>query len=142
MQSELAPARDLQVLIGVAAIVLGILSFVAAAAATLLLVGLLVVGAGLLATSANCLSSICCRAERQKRVPGDRRAPVRPRDQYGRQVARVARSFRGRSGMLASGWQRPARSVMPCAGVSCPRVARPPDADGPVRPVPSARRRR
>lgn len=53
MESELAPARGLQVLIGVAAIVLGILSFVVPAAGTLLLVGLLVVGAGLLATSAN-----------------------------------------------------------------------------------------
>ncbi len=53
MQSELAPARGLQVLVGVGAIVLGILSFVAAAAGTLLMVGFLVVGAALLATSAN-----------------------------------------------------------------------------------------
>lgn len=53
MQSELAPARGVQVLVGVAAIVLGILSFVVAAAGTLLMVGFLVVGAALLATSAN-----------------------------------------------------------------------------------------
>lgn len=53
MQSELAPARGVQVLVGVTAIVLGILSFVVAAAGTLLIVGLLVVGAALLATSAN-----------------------------------------------------------------------------------------
>jgi hypothetical protein len=53
MQSELAPARGLQVLIGVAAVVLGILSFVMSAGGTLMMVGFLVVGAALLATSAN-----------------------------------------------------------------------------------------
>lgn len=53
MQSELAPARGIQVLVGVAAIVLGILSFVLTAAPTLLMVGFLIVGAALLATSAN-----------------------------------------------------------------------------------------
>ena len=53
MQSDLAPARGLQVLVGVAAIVLGILAFVLSAGATLLIVGFLVVGAALLATSAN-----------------------------------------------------------------------------------------
>lgn len=53
MQSELAPARGLQVLIGVAAIVLGILAFVVASGPTLLMVGFLIVGAALLATSAN-----------------------------------------------------------------------------------------
>jgi hypothetical protein len=53
VQSELAPARGLQVLIGVSAIVLGILSFVLTAGGTLLMVGMLVVGCGLLATSAN-----------------------------------------------------------------------------------------
>lgn len=53
MQSELAPARGLQVLIGVSAIVLGILSFVLSAGGTLMMVGFLVVGAALLATSAN-----------------------------------------------------------------------------------------
>jgi hypothetical protein len=53
VQSELAPARGLQVLAGVAAIVLGILAFVLTAGPTLLMVGFLVVGAALLATSAN-----------------------------------------------------------------------------------------
>lgn len=53
METELAPARGLQVLVGVAAVVLGILSFVVTAGGTLLMVGLLVVGAGLLGTSAN-----------------------------------------------------------------------------------------
>ena len=53
VQSELAPARGLQVLAGVAAIVLGILAFVLTAGPTLLMVGFLVVGATLLATSAN-----------------------------------------------------------------------------------------
>ena len=53
-RSELAPSRGLQMLIGVAAVVLGILAFVITAnTAVLLLVGLLVVGAALLATSAN-----------------------------------------------------------------------------------------
>ena len=49
----LAPARGAQVLIGVAAIVLGILSFVVAGGGVLLMLGLLIVGAALLATSAN-----------------------------------------------------------------------------------------
>jgi len=53
VQSELAPARGLQVLAGISAIVLGILAFVLTAGATLLMVGFLVVGAALLATSAN-----------------------------------------------------------------------------------------
>lgn len=53
VQSELAPARGLQVLAGITAIVLGILAFVLTAGGTLLMVGMLVVGAGLLATSAN-----------------------------------------------------------------------------------------
>ena len=53
VQSELAPARGLQILVGVAAIVLGILAFVVGGAGTLLMIGLLVVGAALLATSAN-----------------------------------------------------------------------------------------
>jgi hypothetical protein len=53
MPTELAPARGLQVLVGVTAIVLGILSFVLTAGGTLLMVGILVVGCGLLATSAN-----------------------------------------------------------------------------------------
>ncbi len=53
MQSELAPARGLQVLVGVAAIVLGILAFVLSVGGTLMMVGFLVVGAALLATSAN-----------------------------------------------------------------------------------------
>lgn len=53
MQTELAPARGLQILVGIAAVVLGILSFVVTAGGTLLVVGLLVVGAGLLGTSAN-----------------------------------------------------------------------------------------
>ncbi|HKS88353.1 MAG TPA: hypothetical protein VJR70_02830 [Stellaceae bacterium] len=53
MESELAPARGLQVMIGIASIVLGILAFVLTAGGTLLMVGLLVVGCGLLATSAN-----------------------------------------------------------------------------------------
>jgi hypothetical protein len=53
MQSELAPARGIQVLIGIAAIVLGILALVLSAGGTLLMVGLLVVGGALLATSAN-----------------------------------------------------------------------------------------
>jgi hypothetical protein len=52
-QSDLAPARGIQILVGVAAIVLGILAFVLMAGGTLLMVGLLVVGAALLATSAN-----------------------------------------------------------------------------------------
>jgi hypothetical protein len=53
VQSELAPARGVQVLAGISAIVLGILSFVLSAGPTLLMVGFLVVGAALLATSAN-----------------------------------------------------------------------------------------
>jgi hypothetical protein len=53
IESELAPARGIQVLVGIAAIVLGILAFVLATGGTLLMVGLLVVGAALLATSAN-----------------------------------------------------------------------------------------
>lgn len=53
VQSELAPARGLQVLAGVASIVLGILAFVLTGGPTLLMVGFLVVGATLLATSAN-----------------------------------------------------------------------------------------
>ena len=53
VQTELAPARGLQVLVGVTAIVLGILSFVLSAGGTLLMIGMLVVGCGLLATSAN-----------------------------------------------------------------------------------------
>lgn len=53
VQSELAPARGLQVLAGISAIVLGILAFVLTAGPTLLMVGFLVVGAALLATSAN-----------------------------------------------------------------------------------------
>jgi hypothetical protein len=53
LQSELAPARGIQVLAGITAIVLGILSFVLTAGPVLLMVGLLVVGAALLATSAN-----------------------------------------------------------------------------------------
>ncbi|HTV90877.1 MAG TPA: hypothetical protein VME41_17830 [Stellaceae bacterium] len=53
MEADLAPARGLQILVGVAAIVLGILAFVVPAGGTLLMVGLLVVGGGLLATSAN-----------------------------------------------------------------------------------------
>lgn len=52
-QSELAPARGVQILVGVAAVVLGILSFVVTAGPTLVMVGLLIVGAALLATSAN-----------------------------------------------------------------------------------------
>jgi hypothetical protein len=53
-RSELAPARGIQMLIGVAAVILGILSLVIMADnAVLALVGLLAVGAGLLATSAN-----------------------------------------------------------------------------------------
>ena len=53
LQSELAPARGVQVLVGIAAIVLGILSFVVQPAGVLLMIGLLVVGTALLATSAN-----------------------------------------------------------------------------------------
>jgi hypothetical protein len=53
MQSELAPARGLQVLAGITAIVLGILAYTVAAGGTLLIVGMLVIGAALLATSAN-----------------------------------------------------------------------------------------
>ncbi len=53
LHPELAPARGLQVIVGIAAIVLGILAFVLPAAGTLLIVGFLVVGAALLATSAN-----------------------------------------------------------------------------------------
>jgi len=53
VQSELAPARGLQVLAGISAIVLGILAFVLTAGPTLLMVGFLVVGPALLATSAN-----------------------------------------------------------------------------------------
>ncbi len=53
MQSELAPARGIQVLGGIAAIILGILAFVLTAGGTLLMVGLLVVGGVLMATSAN-----------------------------------------------------------------------------------------
>jgi hypothetical protein len=53
LQSELAPARGIQVLAGIAAIVLGILAFVLTAGPALLMVGLVVVGAALLATSAN-----------------------------------------------------------------------------------------
>jgi hypothetical protein len=53
VQSELAPARGLQILGGISAIVLGILAFVLSAGGTLLMVGFLVVGAALLATSAN-----------------------------------------------------------------------------------------
>jgi len=53
VQSELAPARGVQVLAGISAIVLGVLSFVLSAGPTLLMVGFLVVGAALLATSAN-----------------------------------------------------------------------------------------
>lgn len=52
-QSDLAPARGVQILVGIAAIVLGILAFVVTAGGTLLMVGLLAVGAALLATSAN-----------------------------------------------------------------------------------------
>lgn len=53
MQSELAPARGVQVLVGVAAIVLGILALVLTAGGTLMMIGFLIVGAALLATSAN-----------------------------------------------------------------------------------------
>jgi hypothetical protein len=53
IESELAPARGIQVLVGITAIVLGILAFVLGAGGTLLMVGLLAVGAALLATSAN-----------------------------------------------------------------------------------------
>lgn len=53
VQSELAPARGLQILAGITAIVLGILAFVLSAAGILLMVGILVIGAALLATSAN-----------------------------------------------------------------------------------------
>ena len=54
MQTELAPARGLQVLAGITAIVLGILAYtVANVGGTLLIVGMLVVGCALLGTSAN-----------------------------------------------------------------------------------------
>lgn len=53
IESELAPARGIQVLVGITAIVLGILAFVLTGGGTLLMVGLLAVGAALLATSAN-----------------------------------------------------------------------------------------
>lgn len=53
VQSELAPARGLQVLAGISAIVLGILALLLSAGGTLLMVGFLVIGAALLATSAN-----------------------------------------------------------------------------------------
>jgi hypothetical protein len=53
-RSELSPSRGIQMLIGVAAVILGILALVVMADnAVLALVGLLAVGAGLLATSAN-----------------------------------------------------------------------------------------
>jgi len=64
VQSELAPARGLQVLAGISAIVLGILAFVLTAGATLLMVGFLVVGAALLATSANFTQSFMRMLER------------------------------------------------------------------------------
>ncbi|MGE0259991.1 MAG: hypothetical protein AB7H71_00380 [Alphaproteobacteria bacterium] len=51
--SELAPSRGVQVLIGVAAVVLGILAYVLPTGGVLLVVGLLAVGTALLATSAN-----------------------------------------------------------------------------------------
>lgn len=53
LRTELAPARGLQVLVGITAVVLGILSFLLTAGGTLLIIGMLVVGCGLLATSAN-----------------------------------------------------------------------------------------
>jgi hypothetical protein len=54
VQSELAPARGLQILAGISTIVLGILAYtVAATGGTMLMVGFLVIGAALLATSAN-----------------------------------------------------------------------------------------
>jgi hypothetical protein len=52
-RSDLAPSRGLQVLIGVSAVVLGILAYVLPTGGVLLVVGLLAVGAALLATSAN-----------------------------------------------------------------------------------------
>lgn len=51
--SDLAPSRGLQVLIGVAAVVLGILAYVLPSGGVLLVIGLLAVGTALLATSAN-----------------------------------------------------------------------------------------
>ena len=51
--SDLAPSRGLQVLIGVAAVVLGILAYVLPTGGVLLVIGLLAVGTALLATSAN-----------------------------------------------------------------------------------------
>lgn len=52
-RSDLAPSRGIQVLIGVAAVVLGILAYVLPTGGVLLVVGLLAVGVALLATSAN-----------------------------------------------------------------------------------------
>lgn len=58
-RTELAPARGVQMLIGIAAVILGILSLVVMPDnAVLALVGLLAVGAGLLATSANFTRSL------------------------------------------------------------------------------------
>ena len=51
--ADLAPSRGLQVLIGVGAVVLGILAYVLPTGGVLLVVGLLAVGAALLAISAN-----------------------------------------------------------------------------------------
>jgi hypothetical protein len=53
VETEPAPTHGIQILVGIAAIVLGILALVASAGGTLLMVGLLAVGGALLATSAN-----------------------------------------------------------------------------------------